>query len=801
MIRGVIVALQQISYKVILFAVFLVCAIALTQYRPINASATCAAQDTSRGTVTNTISVPTTGSYRVWSRLLTPDNVNNTYILEIDGTTCGIVVGGGSTIPANTWKWVDFQGASISNKINVTLTAGSHTLTLIGREDNVAVDRIVLTADTSCVPTGTGDNCANPPDTTPPTVSLTAPSNGATISNTINVNATAADDVAISKVKFYVDGLLKYTDVTSGYTYSLNTTTLTNGSHTLYAIAYDTAGTPNQTQSSSISVTVSNAATCTAGSTTAVTAPTGLTKLSSNYTTIGLSWSGSTASPGCSITGYDVYRDGTKVGSSATTSYTDTGLVADGSYTYYVVAKDSGTNTSAASANAVYTTSADNLSPNIPGSFAAASSTAATVSLSWTAPSDLPNPGGSGVAGYYIYRNGALTPTYTISNPSAVSYTDTNVTASSSYTYIISAFDNNANESSPSTSVSATTSAPTCSGTPTVPTSVRSLGSTINSITVGWNASTASTGCALSGYHMYRGGSYIGDSGSTSYTNTGLTPNTSYGYTVEAFDTSGNVSAKSTSVSLATSPDTSSPTAPTTVTATALSSSSVSLSWAASTDNVAVAGYKVYRGSTLIKTSSGTGRTYTDTTAVANTSYSYSVAAYDGANNVSTKTTASPNPITTPTSTDTTAPSVPSSPTVSGITDNQVSLGWTASTDNVAVLGYHVYINGIYSSDTASTTLALSCLVPSVTYTFTIKSFDAAGNLSGPATVNATTLSGIPGDVVCDSANMVNSTDLFMLLRNWNSVTALPSQGDLDGNAKVNSLDLFTLLRNWGRST
>jgi chitodextrinase len=84
--------------------------------------------------------------------------------------------------------------------------------------------------------------------------------------------------------------------------------------------------------------------------------------------------------------------------------------------------------------------------------------------------------------------------------------------------------------------------------------------------------------------------------------------------------------------------DTTPPSTPTGVTVTGTTSSSVSLSWTASTDNVGVAGYQVYRGGTQVGTSAST--TYTDTGLTAATQYSYTVTAYDAAGNVSPASTA-----------------------------------------------------------------------------------------------------------------------------------------------------------------
>ncbi len=98
---------------------------------------------------------------------------------------------------------------------------------------------------------------ATPPsDTVPPTVSITAPVSGATVSGTTTVSMTATDNVAVASVQVKVDGTTVATDTTAPYSHAWNTTTVTNGSHTLTAVATDTAG--NTATSTAVTVTVSN---------------------------------------------------------------------------------------------------------------------------------------------------------------------------------------------------------------------------------------------------------------------------------------------------------------------------------------------------------------------------------------------------------------------------------------------------------------------------------------------------------------------------------------------------------------
>jgi hypothetical protein len=97
-------------------------------------------------------------------------------------------------------------------------------------------------------------------DVTPPSTSISAPANGATVSNTVTVNATASDNVGVTKMEIYIDNVLKSSNTNStSLTYSWNTTTYSNGNHTIISKAYDAAN--NIGTSSTVTVNVSNVAT------------------------------------------------------------------------------------------------------------------------------------------------------------------------------------------------------------------------------------------------------------------------------------------------------------------------------------------------------------------------------------------------------------------------------------------------------------------------------------------------------------------------------------------------------------
>jgi hypothetical protein len=95
-------------------------------------------------------------------------------------------------------------------------------------------------------------------DDAPPDVIITNPTDGATVSGTATVQATASDDDSVTKVDFYIDGALKTSDTSAPYAYAWDTKTESNGDHTVEATAYDTIG---QSDSDEISVTVNNVVT------------------------------------------------------------------------------------------------------------------------------------------------------------------------------------------------------------------------------------------------------------------------------------------------------------------------------------------------------------------------------------------------------------------------------------------------------------------------------------------------------------------------------------------------------------
>jgi len=229
--------------------------------RPGEAAAAClaTAPPTTYGQVKQPITASANATYRLWSRVKVPDTTANSYYFQIDGG-CAYNVGDAAAIPANTWTWINYQDGNTGSVTDFVISTGSHNLTYTGREAGVVLDKIMLVADLGCVPTGDGSNCAST-DQTSPNITLTAPTNGATVTGTTTVAADASDASGVKQVDYYLDnGLSPIKSITGAgpYSFSWDTTQLADGMHGLQAKATDMAG--NTALSGLTTITVSNAA-------------------------------------------------------------------------------------------------------------------------------------------------------------------------------------------------------------------------------------------------------------------------------------------------------------------------------------------------------------------------------------------------------------------------------------------------------------------------------------------------------------------------------------------------------------
>ena len=278
---------------------------------------------------------------------------------------------------------------------------------------------------------------------------------------------------------------------------------------------------------------------------------------------------------------------------------------------------------------------------------------------------------------------------------------------------------------------------------PTTPTNVAASNIQATSATISWTASTDDVG--VTGYEVFRNGVSQGTTAGTSFNATGLSPATSYTYTVSAFDAAGNTSSLgSVTFSTLSGADTTPPSTPTNVTASSIQTTTATISWTASTDDVGVTGYEVFEDGVSQGTTAGTS--FNATGLSPGTTYTYAVSAFDAAGNNSGLGSTS---FTTQTAADTQAPTVPTNLSVVAVGNTTVDLSWTASSDNVGVTGYDVYEGANLAGTTTSASFQVTGLTASTTYSFTVRARDAAGNVSAAsAAVSATTTGGGGGSPV-----------------------------------------------------
>ncbi|MDG2152099.1 MAG: endonuclease, partial [Polaribacter sp.] len=183
--------------------------------------------------------------------------------------------------------------------------------------------------------------------------------------------------------------------------------------------------------------------------------------------------------------------------------------------------------------------------------------------------------------------------------------------------------------------------------------------------------------------------------------------------------------------------DNQAPTVPTNVSLSNITTASINVSWTAATDNVAVTKYEVYTNGNLHGETNTTN--YTATGLNSNTTYAITVSAKDIANNQSAQSTA----VNGTTLSDSTPPSVPSNLSISNETGTSFKVNWTSSTDNTAVVGYDIFVDGTLKGSSETTSYTVSGLTISTTYSITVLAKDSANNKSAQSTaVSATTTDG-----------------------------------------------------------
>ena len=348
-----------------------------------------------------------------------------------------------------------------------------------------------------------------------------------------------------------------------------------------------------------------------------------------------------------------------------------------------------------------------------PGKLTAAAQSDSEVALSWQASPE--------ATGYEVFRGDALAAK--VKDTHAV---DRGLRHGANFCYTVQAFDASGNESPKSPAACAQTLDTT---PPSVPPKLQVAGRPGNQVVVSWSPSTDDVG--VTSYQVMRGNEFLASVvGATSLSVNGVPPAKEQCYTVHALDRAGNRSPPAGPACI-TLPDVTPPTVPGHVVASARGEQEVALAWEASVDDVGVARYEVLRstpGQAQAASVPAEGTAARDRGLAAATRYCYAIRACDAAGNCSA---AAPEACaTTP---DLTPPSSPKPVVAKALSDTEVEVRWTASTDNVGVAGYEIRRGERLVATAKETYLHEGALKPAQEYCYRVVAFDAAGNRSPPS--------------------------------------------------------------------
>jgi chitodextrinase len=384
----------------------------------------------------------------------------------------------------------------------------------------------------------------------------------------------------------------------------------------------------------------------------------------------------------------------------------------------------------------------DRQAPSTPKNIRVSASTPDSVTLAWDVSLD-----DVAVTGYYVYGDrGRQIVDTELAKPQ---YTVRGLRCGEAVQLSIVAFDGAQNRSERATAI---VSSAACLDTsaPLPPTGFAQAATSENAVVLTWQPSADNVGVV--GYGVYRSVERVASPTDPSVALNGLSCGTSYEYAVDAVDAAGNRSPLArvwvrTSACPSTSPtpppppsDAQPPSTPTGLAASNVTQTSASLNWHASTDNVGVTGYDVFRDGVKVASPSGTSANVTGL--VCATSYALAVQARDAAGNTSQRAqvnVATAACSTVPPPSDTQPPSTPTGLAASNVTQTSLLLSWNSSTDNVGVAGYDVFRDGVKVASPSGTSANVTGLACATSYALAVHARDAAGNTSQRAQVDVAT--------------------------------------------------------------
>ncbi len=336
---------------------------------------------------------------------------------------------------------------------------------------------------------------------------------------------------------------------------------------------------------------------------------------------------------------------------------------------------------------------------------------------------------------------------------------------------------------------------------PSTPSNLRNTSTTNSTIVMAWNAATDSES-GISGYNVYRNNALVTTTTSLTHTSSGLTNNTLYSFQVSAVNGAGLEGTRAATVLVRTNnnlppPDTTPPSAPTNLRNGTVTNVSASILWDAAVDaESGIASYKVYRGTTLVTTTTGTS--YLNTGLSPSTSYTYKVSAtnnqgLNGSNSTALTITTQAN-----TPTDTAAPVLSNGLPTGMQPTGTTSVSLRVTTDENANCRYNTTAGVAFASSAlfgaTGTTLHTQTVAVSnaQSYTYYVRCQDASGNTNtADYTITFTTDVGT-GDLTGDGR--VDLADIMILLQNINKTNFDP-RADIKQDGVVNIFDLVILAR------
>ena len=370
----------------------------------------------------------------------------------------------------------------------------------------------------------------------------------------------------------------------------------------------------------------------------------------------------------------------------------------------------------------------DRTPPTTPTNLHVTATTENSVTLAWDASTD--------TSGNFSYRVQLVSPSMDkVANQT--SFTWTSLSATTTYSFHVYAVDKAGNRSANSNTVTVTTQA--VNTAPTTPTNLHATAINTISVTLAWDPSTDNSDSVRYRIQMssiYN--SWAMETSQTSLTWTSLSPNVTYSFYVFAFDSSGNRSANSNTLTVTTLADTTPPTSPE-LSGIVLSPSQVRLTWTASTDDTQwwSLTYRLFvNGSPATHVNDDGERAVRIRHLAPATTYTFTVRAQ-----AASGTTAFSNEVTLTTepSSDTVPPTAPTN--LHLVSDNgggEFYIGWTQSTDDVDpqhLIEYEIYVNGVLSALPVSAGVDQDFVYaqPECVNVVVVKAVDQTGNTSGPS--------------------------------------------------------------------